>query len=151
MKLDINFNEQRAESLGLAGWPARASRESSRKSPAERANLQVNDVILEFNGVRIEQDMHLISLVKLTRNRPPRAADRLRDGKLVRIDVEIADASSYRDAEEVSSQRRADSRRSASDARMMWSVTAAVSISTATSIFGRLSGFRRRSNTVRRT
>ena len=35
-------------------------------SPAERANLRVNDVILEFNGVRIEQDMHLISLVKLS-------------------------------------------------------------------------------------
>ena len=32
--------------------------------------------------------------------------------------------------------------------RTMRSVTAAVSMSTATSIFGRLSGFRRRSNTV---
>jgi S1-C subfamily serine protease len=61
--------------------------------------LRVNDIILEFNGVRIEQDVHLISLVKLSEigRRVPLTV--MRDGKLVRIDVEIADASGYRDTE----------------------------------------------------
>jgi serine protease Do len=96
VRLDINFNEQRAESLGLGRlvgtrvsgiWP---------KSPAERANLRVNDVILEFNGVRIEQDKHLISLVKLTEvgRRVPLTV--LRDGKVVRLDVEIGDANDFK-------------------------------------------------------
>jgi serine protease Do len=99
VRLDINFNEQRAESLGLGRlvgtrvsgvWP---------KSPAERANLKVNDVILEFNGVRIEQDKHLISLVKLSEvgRRVPLTV--LRDGKVVRLDVEIADAAAFKEAQ----------------------------------------------------
>jgi S1-C subfamily serine protease len=48
-------------------------------------------VILEFNGVRIEQDMHLISLVKLTEigRRVPLTI--LREGKLLRTEVEIGD------------------------------------------------------------
>jgi S1-C subfamily serine protease len=62
--------------------------------------LQVNDVILEFNGVRIEQDVHLISLVKLTEIGRHVPMTVLRDGKLVRVDVEIADASGYRDPAE---------------------------------------------------
>lgn len=99
VKLDINFNEQRAESLGLGRLAGTRISRVEPKSPAERANLQVNDIILEFNGVRIEQDVHLISLVKLSQvgRRVPLTV--LRSGKLVRIDVEIADASGYRDTE----------------------------------------------------
>jgi len=100
VKLDINFNEQRAESLGLGRLAGTRVSKVEPKSPAERANLQVNDVIIEFNGVRIEQDVHLISLVKLSEigRRVPMTV--LRDGKLVRIDVEIADSSGYRDPAE---------------------------------------------------
>jgi serine protease Do len=36
------------------------------KSPAEAAKLQPDDVILEFNGIPIEDDSHLIFLVSLT-------------------------------------------------------------------------------------
>jgi serine protease Do len=99
VKLDINFNEQRAESLGLGRFAGTRISRVEPKSPAERANLQVNDVILEFNGVRIEQDVHLISLVQLSQvgRRVPLTV--LRGGKLVRVDVEIADASGYRDTE----------------------------------------------------
>jgi serine protease Do len=92
VKLDINFNQQRAESLGLAMLVGTRVSRIEPQSPAERANLRVNDVILEFNGIRIEQDMHLISLVKLTEigRRVPLTV--LRDGKLLRMEVEIADA-----------------------------------------------------------
>ena len=92
VKLDINFNRQRAEALGLARLVGTRVSRVEPSSPAERANLRVNDVILEFNGVRIEQDMHLISLVKLTEigRRVPIAV--LRDGQVLRIDVEIGEA-----------------------------------------------------------
>jgi serine protease Do len=62
------------------------------QSPAEKAKLQINDVILEFNGVRIEQDMHLISLVKLTEIGRRVPITIMRDGKLIRTEVEIEDA-----------------------------------------------------------
>lgn len=89
VKLDINFNQQRAEALGLTRLVGTRVSQIEPQSPAEKANLRVNDVILEFNGVRIEQDMHLISLVKLTEigRRVPLTI--LRDGKLLRTEVEI--------------------------------------------------------------
>ncbi len=98
--LDINFNQQRAAALGLKGVVGTRVSNVVAKSPAERAHLRVNDVIVEFNGVRIEQDMHLISLVKLTEigRRVPLTV--LRDGKLIHMDVEIADASRFKDADE---------------------------------------------------
>ncbi len=99
VNLDINFNQQRAESLGLGHLAGTRISRVTPKSPAERANLQVNDVILEFNGIRIEQDMHLIGLVQLTKvgSRVPLTV--LRGGKVMRVDVEIADASGFRPIE----------------------------------------------------
>jgi S1-C subfamily serine protease len=90
VNLDINFNQQRAESLGLGRLVGTRISHIVPKSPAERANLKVDDVILEFNGVRIEQDVHLISLVQLTEigRRVPLTI--LRDGKVIHMDVEIA-------------------------------------------------------------
>lgn len=92
VKLDINFNRQRAEALGLTRLVGTRVSQIEPQSPAERANLQINDVILEFNGVRIEQDMHLISLVKLTEIGRKVPLTILRDGKLMRTEVEIGDA-----------------------------------------------------------
>ena len=98
--LDINFNQQRAQSLGLGRLVGTRVSGVDPQSPAERAKLQVNDVIMEFNGVRIEQDIHLISLIKLTEigRRVPLTV--LRDGKLVNLDVEIADATTQKDKDD---------------------------------------------------
>jgi serine protease Do len=98
--LDINFNEQRAASLGLRNAIGTRISHVVARSPAARANLQVNDVIIEYNGVRIEQDVHLIALVKLTEigRRVPITV--LRDGKVIHTDVEIGDAAKYKDTEE---------------------------------------------------
>ena len=93
--LDRYFNQKRAESLGMARLVGTRVSGIKPSSPAERARLRVNDVILEFNGVRIEQDMHLISLVKLTEvgRRVPITV--LRDGQIIRMDVEIGDARGF--------------------------------------------------------
>jgi serine protease Do len=98
VKLDINFNRQRAEALGLARLVGTRVSRVEPQSPAEKANLRVNDVILEFNGVRIEQDTHLISLVKLTEIGRRVPITLLRDGELLRTEVEIADANGFGEA-----------------------------------------------------
>lgn len=92
VKLDINFNKQRAQALGLTRLVGTRVSQIEPSSPAEKANLQINDVILEFNGVRIEQDMHLISLVKLTEIGRKVPITVLRDGKLMQMEVEIGNA-----------------------------------------------------------
>jgi S1-C subfamily serine protease len=94
VKLDINFNQQRAEALGLTRLVGTRVSQIEPQSPAEKANLRVNDVILEFNGVRIEQDMHLISLVKLTEIGRRVPITILRDGKLLSTEVEIGNGGS---------------------------------------------------------
>jgi serine protease Do len=92
VKLDINFNQQRAEALGLGRLVGTRVSRVEPQSPAEKADLRVNDVILEFNGVRVEQDMHLISLVKLAEVGSKVDLLVLRDGKLMRVRAEIGDA-----------------------------------------------------------
>jgi serine protease Do len=98
VKLDINFNQQRAEALGLARLVGTRVSRVEPSSPAEKANLRVNDVILEFGGVRIEQDMHLISLVKLSEIGRRVPISILRDGKVIQMDVEIGDAHGITDS-----------------------------------------------------
>ena len=95
VKLDINFNQQRAEALGLGRLVGTRVSRVEPRSPAEQADLRVNDVILEFNGVRIEQDMHLISLVKLAEVGRQVELVVLRDGKLMRVKAQIGDAGSF--------------------------------------------------------
>ena len=95
--LDINFNEKRAQSLGLGRLAGTRISGVDPKSPAERANLKINDVILEYNGVRIDEDIHLISLIKLTEIGRKVPMTVLRDGKMVTMDVEIADAGTFKD------------------------------------------------------
>jgi serine protease Do len=94
VKLDINFNQQRAEALGLGRLVGTRVSSVEPQSPAEKADLRVNDVILEFNGVRIEQDMHLISLVKLAEVGQQVDLLVLRNGKLMRVRAEIGNAGS---------------------------------------------------------
>ena len=90
--LDINFNLQRAQALGLTRLVGTRVSRVEPRSPAEVADLRVNDVILEFNGVRIEQDMHLISLVKLAEVGQQVELVVLRDGQIVRMKARIGDA-----------------------------------------------------------
>ena len=91
VKLDVRFNEQQAESLGLPQQVGTRITGVEPNSPAERADLRVNDVILQFNGVRVERDTHLISLVKLTE--VGRRVDMVvfRDGQAIHKLVDIGD------------------------------------------------------------
>ena len=62
----------------------------TRNSPAEQARLQVGDVILEFDGTRVEDDMHLINLVSLTPVNKDVELRLLRSGRPLQIRVRVA-------------------------------------------------------------
>jgi serine protease Do len=58
-------------------------------SPAEFAGLRYGDVILEFDGIRVDNDEHLVQLVGLSRVGNPIDLLVLRDSQIVRIEVEL--------------------------------------------------------------
>ena len=64
--LDGYFDARAAEIAGLPRLMGTRVKNVTAKSPAALAGLNIDDVILRFNGVAIENDQHLISLVKLS-------------------------------------------------------------------------------------
>ncbi|RMF44909.1 MAG: PDZ domain-containing protein [Planctomycetota bacterium] len=66
VQLENAFDILTARRLGLDSTTGALVKSILRDSPAERAGLQVGDVILEFNGVRIQNDGHLVKQVGLT-------------------------------------------------------------------------------------
>jgi len=92
VSLDRDFNQQRARSLGLSHLAGTRISGVNPKSPAERANLKINDIVLEYNGAQIDEDTHLISLIKLTQAGSRVPVTILRDGKMMNLEVEIGDA-----------------------------------------------------------
>ena len=97
--LDRTFNQQRAQSLGMARLVGTRVSGIDPKSPAERADLKINDVILEYNGAQIDEDTHLISLIKLTQAGSRVPVTVLREGKRLSLEVEIGDATTNVDKE----------------------------------------------------
>jgi serine protease Do len=64
--LDRDFDAQRASALGLPGPFGALVMEVRGNSPAANSGLKSGDVILQFNGVTVEDDAHLVNIVKLT-------------------------------------------------------------------------------------
>jgi serine protease Do len=95
VKLDGQFSDKQAQALGLERKVGTRITVVEPQSPAERAALQVNDVILQYNGVRVERDTHLIGLVKLTEvgQRVPIVV--YRDGHPLSMFVEIGDVTQF--------------------------------------------------------
>lgn len=94
VRLDASYGASQAAQLGL-GWP-RGARVSgvTRHSPAEQAQLRVGDIILQFDGTNVEDDVHLINLVSLApldRQIPIRLR---RDGQTLEVWVRLANRAS---------------------------------------------------------
>ena len=62
----------------------------TRNSPAEQARILVGDVILEFDGTRVEDDMHLINLVSLTPVQKEVEVRLLREGRTLGLRARVA-------------------------------------------------------------
>jgi serine protease Do len=66
INLDADFDARKALALGLPQLSGAHVTGVTAGSPAAVAGLQAEDVVLRFNGTAIENDQHLISLVKLS-------------------------------------------------------------------------------------
>jgi len=64
--LDRDFGPEEAAKIGLPAPMGALITGITEDAPAADANLQVGDVVLEFNGVPVEDDAHLINLVGVT-------------------------------------------------------------------------------------
>ena len=66
VRLDSAFGPEAAARLGLSRPQGARVTGITQKSPAEAAKIAIDDVIVEFDGTRVEDDNHLINLVSLT-------------------------------------------------------------------------------------
>jgi len=66
VKLDGSFDSASARYVGLTNLKGARVKQITAGSPASLADLQIDDVILMFDNLRIEDDQHLINLVRRT-------------------------------------------------------------------------------------
>ncbi|MBI3838929.1 MAG: trypsin-like peptidase domain-containing protein [Planctomycetia bacterium] len=98
VSLDAGFDPAMAISVGLKRPRGARIKDVTPNSPAAVAKLQRGDVILEYGGVRIDNDSHLINLVSLTEVGREIPLSILRDQKLMNVKVKVASAPSNRAA-----------------------------------------------------
>ncbi|MFQ5731680.1 MAG: S1C family serine protease [Planctomycetaceae bacterium] len=91
VKLDADFNEDTARRLGLSRVRGARIIEIYESTPASRAGLKFDDVVLRFNDVVVQDENHLINLVSLTPiGRSPKLTI-IRRGKQSVVAVKLAD------------------------------------------------------------
>jgi len=90
VRLDSSFGPTEAAKLGLSRPEGARVSGVTKNSPAEQARILVGDIILEFDGTRIEDDMHLINLVSLTPVQKEVDVRLLREGRLISLRVRVA-------------------------------------------------------------
>ena len=90
VRLDSAFGPEAAAKVGLPRPEGARVTGITRASPAEVAKMQVGDVILTFNGTRVEDDNHLINLVSLTPVDEEIEVRLLRSGQRVTVKVRVA-------------------------------------------------------------
>jgi serine protease Do len=90
VRLDSSFGPAEAAQLGMARPEGARVTGITRSSPAEQARILVGDVILEFDGTRVEDDMHLINLVSLTPVHKEVDVRLLREGRPMILRVRVA-------------------------------------------------------------
>lgn len=89
VRLDLNFGPEAAARLGLPRPEGARVSGIVPKSPAETAELKIGDVILEFDGVRIEDDNHLVTRVSLSPVDEELPLLIFRDGKPLALKVRV--------------------------------------------------------------
>jgi serine protease Do len=102
VQLDASFTREEAAEVGLSTLEGARVTGVTPKSPAEAANLQTGDVILQFNGSRVEDDDHLINLVSLTPVGREVEVVLVRNRQRVRIRAKVGNRSELKPAMEIS-------------------------------------------------
>jgi len=95
VSLDKNFTQQYAHRLGMAR-PVGARVESvTRGAPADAAGIRPDDVILEFSGIAVDDDDHLMSLVSTTPVDSMVDVVVFRDGKRISLRMPVANRKDF--------------------------------------------------------
>jgi serine protease Do len=98
--LDGYFDSRAAQFVGLPRLMGARVKRVSAGSPAALAGLQQDDVILRFNDIAIENDHHLISLVKLSEVGRDVRLSVLRQGEVLEKRALVGRLEDYADAVE---------------------------------------------------
>jgi serine protease Do len=93
--LDSKFDAATATKLGLSKLEGCRITAVTPRSPAEAAKLQIDDVVVEFDGTPIENDVHLVTLVSLSDVGKEVPIVVFRGRKMVKLSVKIADRSTF--------------------------------------------------------
>lgn len=93
--LDSKFTPELAARAGLPRRQGARISGITPNSPAANSPLAVGDVILQFDGVRIEDDNHLVNLVSLTPVNKDVPVVIFRGGRAQQITVRVGDRNTY--------------------------------------------------------
>jgi len=93
--LDSKFGPTVATQMGLPRPIGARINAITVGSPAAEARLQVDDVVLQFNGIVIENDTHLVNLVALTEVGKEVPIVVYRQGKTLRMSVKVGDRNAF--------------------------------------------------------
>lgn len=91
--LDGHFNMNKARSLGLTRPMGARVTYVQDGSPAAHANFTVDDVILTFNGITVEDDKHLYNLVNLSEIDKDIPVTVYRGGNIYKIQIRLIEKS----------------------------------------------------------
>ncbi len=89
VSLHGQYNNAIAKTAGLSRAIGALITQVEPGSPAQRASLKPKDVILAYDGVRVEDDEHLINLVNLTETGRRVEIDLIRNGVRMRTTAQI--------------------------------------------------------------
>jgi serine protease Do len=89
VNLDAKFGAAAAQQLGLPRQQGARISGVTTNSPASAAGLQVGDIVLEYNGIPVENDVHLVNLVGM--NLPGQEVTMLvlRDGRRFPVKIRL--------------------------------------------------------------
>jgi serine protease Do len=91
VKLNPEFDSTVARRLGLDRARGAHILEVYRNTPASRASLQTDDIVLSFNGIDVLDENHLINMVSLTNIQSTVKLFVLRGGQKMTLNVSLAD------------------------------------------------------------
>ncbi len=95
VKLASRFNAAAAARLGLARLQGALVTVITEDSPAEEAGLRIDDIVLRFNNVPVDDSDHLIKLVNLTEIGREVSMVVFREGKVQSLAVTLGDREDY--------------------------------------------------------
>jgi serine protease Do len=93
VKLDPEFDAETALRLKLERVRGARVLEVYPDTPASRANLQFDDVVLKFDSIEVQDESHLINLVSLTAVGKKVRMEVYRNGRHISLEVTVGDRS----------------------------------------------------------